>query len=89
MTSISFGPDGTGAVGPVKVNAWFDANEAFQRELNSVFGKAVLSRNLNETFVIAFQRLPLRFLGQNFLSSVGIQKHCGMRSYVYMDFGKL
>lgn len=80
---------GTGAGGPVKVNAWFDANEAFQRELNSVFGKAVLSRNLNETFVIAFQRLPLCFLGQNFRSSVGIQKHCGVRSYVYMDLGKL
>lgn len=58
MTSISFGPDGTGAVGPVKVNSWFDANEAFQRELNSVFGKAVLSRNLNETFVIAFHFSP-------------------------------
>lgn len=82
MTSISFGPDGTSAVGPVKLNSWFDANEAFQRELNSVFGKAVLSRNLNETFVIASQRLPLRFLGQNFQSSVGIQKHCGVRNHV-------
>lgn len=89
MTSISFGPDGTGALGPVKVNSWFDANEAFQRELNSVFGKAVLSRNLNETFVIAFQLLPLCFLGQNFQSRVGIQKRCGVRSCVYMDFGKL
>lgn len=71
MTSISFGPDGTGALGPVKVNSWFDANEAFQRELNSVFGKAVLSRNLNETFVIAFQLLPLCFLGAE------LPKPCG------------
>lgn len=64
----------------MKLNSWFDANEAFQRELNSVFGEAVLSRNLNETFVIAFQRLPQCFSGQNFQRSVGIQKNYGVRS---------